>query len=647
MDRRPNWWLLCHVNAWRENGVTRTNWIRRFAIGSCTPITPCWENTTLGHLCPANQYQAEKTYMGCYRSKMRLRVHYPPIDRRHCVPGVVQVLAITSYAQAILILLSATVWTVFGGRCLGETIIVCPENFREAIEPWMAYRQRQGHTLDFIESRGTAAEIHTRILQRADRGPISAIVLIGDTPNHANQREPADAGSVPTHYIAARIITPFGGDRMIASDNPYGDLNGDQIADVPIGRLPVDSPEELKNLIDRIIRYESSDDFSLWRGRINLIAGLGGFGGLIDTMIENTTKLFLTSGIPAGYQVSMTRANWKSPYCPDPRLFRDTVIARMNEGCLFWIYMGHGQVQALDQLHVPGATFPILSVEDSARIECDAGAPIVLLFSCYSAAFDHQNDCLAEEMVCSKSGPVAVLGGSRTTMPYAMATLAEAMMDECFRKRTDTLGKIFLRAKKRMIDSQTESGHRGLIDSMGMLFGESAEDLYAQRQEHLHLFNLLGDPLLKIKYPQEIPISVNAIVGEGSEVPIQLEMPIAGQATIELVVRRGQLLKQPSKRLQYDPRDRALHKIQQTYLEANNQQLDSTTQTVAKGPLKIRLKLPPGVVGPCHVRAYIEGAKDFALGTADFYIERSQKLQPEVASGSGRDKQDDRADSLR
>ena len=95
------------------------------------------------------------------------------------------------------------------------------------------------------------------------------------------------------------------------------------------------------------------------------------------------------------------------------------------------------------------------------------------------------------------------------------------------------------------------------------------------------------------------------------------------------------------------PRDRALHKIQQTYLEANNQQLDSTTQTVAKGPLKIRLKLPPGVVGPCHVRAYIEGAKDFALGTADFYIERSQKLQPEVASGSGRDKQDDRADSLR
>jgi len=556
------------------------------------------------------------------------------------------VLAKTGYSQAILILLSAMVWTVFGERCLGETVIVCPENFREAIKPWITYRQRQGHTFDFIESVGTAADIHARILQQVERGPVSAIVLIGDAPNHANPREPAEAGRVPTHYISARIITPFGGDRMIASDNPYGDLNGDQIADVPIGRLPVDSPEELANLIDRIIRYESSDDFSLWRSRINLIAGLGGFGGLIDTMIENTTKLFLTSGIPAEYQVSMTRASWKSPYCPDPRLFRDTVIARMNEGCLFWIYMGHGQVRALDQLHVPGATFPILSVEDTARIECHAGAPIVLLFSCYSAAFDSQNDCLAEEMLCSKSGPVAVLGGSRTTMPYAMATLAEAMMDECFRKRTNTLGKIFLRAKKRMIDSQTVSGHRGLIDSMGMLFGESAEDLYAQRQEHLHLFNLLGDPLLKIKYPQEIPISVNSIVTEGSEVPIQLKMPIAGQATIELIVRRGQLLKQPSKRPQYDPLDPALHKIQQAYLEANNQQLDTTTRTIAKGPLKIRLKLPPGIVGSCHVRAYIEGSKDFALGTADLYVERSQKLQPDAALGSGRNKQGDRTDSL-
>ena len=97
-----------------------------------------------------------------------------------------------------------------------------------------------------------------------------------------------------------------------------------------------------------------------------------------------------------------------------------------------WIYLGHGQPQALDQLHVPEARFPILTADDANRVECRAGAPIALLFSCYSAAFDGPKDCLAEELIRSKGGPVAVLGGSRTTMPYAMATLAEAMMDECF-----------------------------------------------------------------------------------------------------------------------------------------------------------------------------------------------------------------------
>ena len=114
------------------------------------PLLRARENTTLGDLCPVNQYQAEKTHMGCYRSKMRLRVHYPPIDPQHCVPGVVQVLAKTGYSQAILILLSAMVWTVFGERCLGETVIVCPENFREAIKPWITYRQRPSQAALFF-----------------------------------------------------------------------------------------------------------------------------------------------------------------------------------------------------------------------------------------------------------------------------------------------------------------------------------------------------------------------------------------------------------------------------------------------------------------------------------------------------------------
>ena len=45
----------------------------------------------------------------------------------------------------------------------------------------------------------------------------------------------------------------------------------------------------------------------------------------------------------------MTYASLASPYCPDPRKFHDTTIGRFNEGCLFWVYIGHGHPTGLDR----------------------------------------------------------------------------------------------------------------------------------------------------------------------------------------------------------------------------------------------------------------------------------------------------------
>jgi hypothetical protein len=375
-------------------------------------------------------------------------------------------------------------------------------------------------------------------------------------------------------------------------------------------------------MIDRIVDYESNTDYSLWRSRINLIAGLGDFGGLIDAVIENTTKMFLISGIPAEYRTSMTRASWKSPYCPDPRQFRNTVIARMNEGCLFWIYLGHGHLHTLDRLHVPGGEYSIFSTADAGRLECNSGTPIALLFCCYAAAFDAPEDCLAEEMLRSNGGPVAVLGGSRTTMPYAMGAFGDALMDECFRKRTGTIGEIFTHAKKRLAAEKPDGGNRPLIDSLGRLFSGSEADLRAQRFEHLHLFNLLGDPLTQIQAPRDVPISAPRIVEEAAEVAIELDAPIAGQATIELIVRRGTLRTEPPPRVRYEPQEETLLEFQQHYLDANNQQLDVIRTPVLKGRLEIHLKLPPGITGPCHARVYIQGEHDFAMGATDIYVDR-------------------------
>src|SRR5438876_792811 len=130
-----------------------------------------------------------------------------------------------------------------------------------------------------------------------------------------------------------------------------------------------------------------------------IVAGVGGFSPLLDTVIETATSKLLTSGIPAAYDTRMTYGGWRSPYCPDPRLFHAMTVERHNEGCLFWVYIGHGQATELDRVSIPGERFHIFDVNDCRELQCKSGAPIAVMLACYTAAFDQPQDCLAEQLL--------------------------------------------------------------------------------------------------------------------------------------------------------------------------------------------------------------------------------------------------------
>ena len=151
---------------------------------------------------------------------------------------------------------------------------------------------------------------------------------------------------VPTHHARAVVNVKFGSEPEIASDNWYADLDDDRLPDVAIGRLTPDSPADFAEMVQKILAYERSADFGPWRRQIQFIAGLGGFGPLADAVLESSAKSLIGSGVPAPYTTTMTYGSWQSPYCPDPREFRQVTIDRLNEGSLFWVYIGHGQQRA-------------------------------------------------------------------------------------------------------------------------------------------------------------------------------------------------------------------------------------------------------------------------------------------------------------
>lgn len=511
-----------------------------------------------------------------------------------------------------------------------DTLVIGPREFLEAFKPWIAHRNAQGHELGFVSSEYSPDEIREAIRKSAKSGKLKTIVLLGDADPNAARDPRIRARTTPTRHVRARVNVQYGSEPEIASDNWYADLDGDDVPDLTVGRISADSAEELRTIVRKIIDYEKSTDYGTWRQKVNLVAGLGGFGAITDTVIEMAAKKFVTEGIPAGYETSVTYGSWQSPYCPDPRFFREASLRRLNEGCLFWVYIGHGQRTELDQVRVPGKNYPILTSRDIPKIKSQSGSPIAVFLACYTGAFDQPNDCLAEELLRTPRGPVAILGGSRVTMPYAMSILGTGLMHEFFQEQRETLGEVVLQAKRRLADP-ADTADRKVLNTVASLLGATSTLLDEERREHLHLFNLIGDPLLRLQRPETIELSSVGDVEAGQRIKVTANSSLAGRCVIEFVCRRDRLRFVPTPRSQFDPSPEALSAYNETYDQANSHAWWTKELDVEPGEFDFDLPIPPEAEGPCHIRAYLHGKNQHAIGVTDVFV---KSIAPQASKSS-------------
>ncbi len=545
-----------------------------------------------------------------------------------------------------------------------DVAVVCPEPLRAALGPWREYRAAQGHRVAVVSSAGTVEDIRTRLRELAAGGKLRYVVLVGDADStasaraadfsaqpveaHAAANQPveadaaanhaADTGAtadhtavletrVPAAYVPARVVARWGSGPVIATDNAYADLDGDGKPELAVGRLAVDEPGELKAVVDKILAYERSTDTGPWRRQINVVAGVGGFGVLADRVLESAARYFLTQHVPADYRVSMTYASWHSPYCPDPRRFGRTTLERLNEGAWFWVYIGHGGPTELDRVRVPGGWQRILAPGDLDRLDCRHGRPIAVLLACETGAFDWDAECLAEQMLRHPRGPVAVVAGSRVSMPYGMTVLSQGLMEQCFRRRVPTLGLAVLRAKQAMLDSSSDHApQRAMLDTLARAFSPPPVELETERFEHVHLFNLLGDPLLRLRYVEPVALEVPERVQAGQALRVRGTSSVDGHATVELVLPRGTLGFPRPRRdpLTDDPAE--LARFQEVYEWANDLCLGVANVEVAGGRFEAVLAVPRACRGKCHVRVFVAGPDGFATGSAEVLVSVPQPV---------------------
>jgi Peptidase family C25 len=509
---------------------------------------------------------------------------------------------------------------------LSRVIAVCPPDFQSALQPWVQRREREGLDVVVIEPSALAEDLK-RTLAENNHGRCQYILLVGDA-EYSPQTKPTDPGQfIPTVYRNADVSAPYQQASQLPGDYLYGDFDDDGIANAAVGRVPVKSAEQLTGYINRVIAYEDSTDFGRWRSRVDLIAGIGGFGTVIDGAIEMVASGIITGSLPGYVHTRITHASPTSDFHPGADAFTSTVLRNYQEGAKFWVYAGHGWINELDR--VPPTQFgrPILAMDDVSSLHRPpSSAPIALMLACYTGAYDLPEDCLAERMLFADQGPIAILAGSRVTMPYGNAAAAIGLIQATYHGRSRRLGDAWLKTLQELAtptanDPELQS-RRMMVDGIATVLGGGTR-VDDERREHMQLYNWLGDPTLRMAMDQPVEIAAGQDAVVGQAWGLAGTTPIAGSMTIEIHRRLGTAITPSTS-------------TASPYLDANNTVLASQTIQVQKGDWNCEfVDLPspnvPSGSQPIVIKADVVGTSGFASGSRTAWL-RPAAQQPLAAS---------------
>ena len=353
-------------------------------------------------------------------------------------------------------------------------VIIAPAALQNSAAALAGYRNAQGLVTRVIpleaiynEFNGGLCEpeaLRTFLTQAHSQWqlPPACVVLAGNgTYDYRNLLAKGDNLLPPL-----MVMTLYG---LTASDSDFGDLGGTDAPEIAVGRLPATNPAQLDAMINKIKAYEALPPPAT--NQALLVADFadpeaGDFPAEILEVQGIVTPAFQTTTVLPSTAVQM----------------HNQVLASLNAGADLMCYLGHG---ASTQF---GAGSPgYLSVADLGALNNSSRLPFIVGITCLAGSFaEPGSDCLAEAFVsASGSGAIAVLAASGFSLDYEAVELNQTLMTSLANGSTGRLGD-FLRgamADYNQTPHFTPSG----------------------------MFNLLGDPALRLRSTPQTPTVIWAV----------------------------------------------------------------------------------------------------------------------------------------
>ncbi len=401
-------------------------------------------------------------------------------------------------------------------------IVTCPE-FQDVANQLASFHNNEDNflattvTLDHIynEFSSGAQDItairnfvkYLRDKSSTDNKP-AYLLLFGDASYDYLDRVENNTNFVPTYesVLSSNSVNSFASDQYFGL-NSMDNFGGTQVS---VGRIPVGSKTEANTMLNIIENYHSNNTSGSWKNNMMLIADdsdsnihLNDAEQLdevigINSPVMNISKCYLDF-------FELIQSN-EGPRYPE---VNETITKKTNEGVFYVNYIGHGSA---DQL----ASEQVLSKNDLVNWTNSDNRPLWVIASGPVGCFDNPEFVSLGEAVYlnQEAGAIALIASSGATFAAANKQI-----------------------NSQIVEKLTDDSMQG-----GLRFGDLLPQNYSSNS--FTKWNLLGDPALKINFPE-----FNVITTAINEVDIDLFTDtIQPGASITL---HGQIVSKSDGNLQY------------------------------------------------------------------------------------------------
>ena len=351
-----------------------------------------------------------------------------------------------------------------------DYVIICPEGYEEvSADLAKAHEEKEGITWAVVTdqqvynefSSGTPDATAYRWLMkmlydRADGNGIAAprwLLLMGHGTFDNRKLLTTSGTNLLLCYEAKNStneVNAYASDDYFAFlDDNEGESDASATMDIGVGRLPVNTVQEARTTVDKIIAYMTNSNPGKWKNQLVYLADDGEAGTHTETseisaeMIRLANPDFVVHKIFLDAYPQETNASGES--YPQAKNRLDNLL---KNGCLFFDYSGHGGYNNI-------TSEAILTLRDVETMH-NTNLAFWLFATCNYAEFDTGKRCAAESAVLNPNGgAVGILAATRTVYASQNNNLNRNVCAELFAHKTTfhyeaTLGEAIRKGKNRL-----------------------------------------------------------------------------------------------------------------------------------------------------------------------------------------------------